>query len=1695
MPSTDTTVKFRADISDLKREMQAAQRQVKLVNSEFKAATAGMDDWTKSEEGLAAKIKQLNGILDSQKKKLALLNQQLELTEKAYGKDSAEADRVRISINNISAAIASNEKELKGYNQQLEELPKTMEDIDDAAEKASDGFTVFKGALADLVADGIRNVISGLKDLATEAINVGMSFESSMSNVEAISGATAEQMQQLTDKAMELSESSKFTATEIGDGFSYMAMAGWKTEEMLDGIEGIMNLAAASGTDLATASDIVTDALTAMGYSAQDSGRLADVMAAASSNANTNVELMGATFKYVAPIIGTLGYNMEDAAVAIGLMANAGIKGEKAGTALRSTLNRLSAPPKECAEEMERLGISLTDSEGNMKDLNTVITEMRIKFADLSETEATAAAKHIAGQEAMSGLLAIMNASNEDFQKLTVAINDSSGAAATMAETMQDNVGGKLTLLQSKIQGIMIRLFKKASDSMKDGIDTVGEALDKVNWDKVGDQIGKFATKAADLFSYIIRNSSTIIGVLKTIGSIFATVFVANKVVSTAKAVTTLVNAFKSAQSATQLFSTACEVLGISMSAIPVMALIAALGAVYTIMKQSEAAAEDYAQSTYGLTEKQQELVDAIDASAEAVKRSNEAFADEGSNLDYAYGKLGDLKDQYNALIDENGNVKEGSEELAETLLGQLAEGLGITIENVKENIDANGQLSASIDELIQKKKDEAKLSAFEDDYREALKNEVQYFQKLKGAKEEQKAAQENLNKAQADYNQAMEDLSKMDAWGALAVSATELPKYTKGLEEAQQTYDDVTQSVKTASETWGSARSTIEHYQEALTASTEGNADKMNSALLKMQGGITDSTVASKDQLQEQYLNTKSQLSDIQELYDQGIATDEMVNSYKRITEEAGAELDEWVAKNEEAGKEGVEGFVSSASDQLGNAYDVAEQLGSGSSLSLINGLGDWGQIATDKTGDYLGIIEGKKSEANKTGEDFGEETAKGAKSKVPDFVEAAQLSTEGYTGEIEGSENIFKKTGNFMTEKTAAGAEEKKTEMEAPAEHSVTTFTDVINNNASQANEAGGNLAAEAAAGAGSNTSDFETSGTNAAQGFINAIIAKAKEAWNAGLTLAKNAIGGVKKGQQEGSPSKLTYKSGQMFTLGYINGIVSMEQQLANATKSLVSVALQELLKLNNFDFSNVSENASSVISSGISEKMDYMLSRMKYENEQKIKDFDNTIEELQNASDAKAESLQKASEKKQTKLQKESEKTQKALQKASDQAVASIKKASAAKQEAIQNQIDHLEKEKQNDETKKKIKELKEALKNEKSLMSTRVKAQQDQVKKSIKAEQDALKKQIKAEEEASKKAIEASKETYEEQIKEQEKMRDAYEQASESMISEFSKAMSAYQTAAQKLIDDTMNAITDKYQSKYDALMDKQDNLIEKLKSAGDLFSLSGANVMTINDINAQTAAIKQYADKLSKIKQRVSGDLFDQIASYDMKEGEAFIDRLLAMSEKELQAYSDAYDEKMRVSESLSENIYKKDFDKVASDYEKAVKEAFADLPAELEQLGYDTMAGFLSGLTTNTDYMEDAVKTFVSGMVDTFKKQLGIASPSKVTMKIGELVGEGFADGILDMVKTVKAAAKEVTDAVTTSLDMDGSLSQAKSAIYSSEQAAGIGRSSGNFSGDNTQIINFNQYNNSPKALDRLAIYRQTNNMLFSAKVGLSNV
>lgn len=323
------------------------------------------------------------------------------------------------------------------------------------------------GALASVGSAAMGALTGSVSGFASSVIDLGKNFSASMSEVGAISGATGSDLAALEAKAREMGATTKFSATDAADGLKYMAMAGWNTEQMIAGLPPILNLAAASGEDLGTTSDIVTDALTAFGLKAQDAERFTDVLAKTSSNANTNVSMMGETFKYVAPVAGAMGYSVEDTSVAIGLMANSGIKASSAGTALRSMLTNLAKPTDQVQTAMDQLGISLTNSDGSMKSFATLTDDLRGAFSGLTEEQKSQYAATLAGKQGMSGLLAVVNASDDDINKLRDSIENCDGAAAEMAATMNDNLAGDMANLNSAWEEVKLKFFDAAEPLMR----------------------------------------------------------------------------------------------------------------------------------------------------------------------------------------------------------------------------------------------------------------------------------------------------------------------------------------------------------------------------------------------------------------------------------------------------------------------------------------------------------------------------------------------------------------------------------------------------------------------------------------------------------------------------------------------------------------------------------------------------------------------------------------------------------------------------------------------------------------------------------------------------------------------------------------------------------------------------------------------------------------------------------------------------------------------------------------------------------------------------------------------------------------------------------------------------------------------------------------------------------------------------
>ncbi len=490
--------------SAFNQSISKIQNNLRVLGSEMEKTTTEFAGNSRSVEALTAKNKILNKQIEEQKKIFSTIANELEKqkdklkeygqalqkaqesgdpreiakAEKAYQDQERAVSRLTVAFNEASTSITRLEQDFESNNQAIQDSSRSLgkfRDIAQEVEKQTSNIGEKISKMGDLIATSMAATIkaiaavgTALAGAATAAIKVGSDFENGMSKVAAISGATKEDLIELTEKAKEMGAKTKFSATESAAAFEYMAMAGWKTQDMLNGIEGIMNLAAASGEELASVSDIVTDALTAFGLQAKDSAHFADVLAKASSSSNTNVGLMGETFQYVAPVAGAMKYSIEDTALAIGLMANAGIKGSQSGTALRAVITRLVKPPKMAAEALEELGFTALKADGTVKPLRETLVELREKFSTLTDAEKANTAARLAGTEAMSGLLSIVNASEQDFQKLAASIDDSTGAALNMAEVMQDNLQGQITILGSALEGLGIEFYEKVQVPMKE---------------------------------------------------------------------------------------------------------------------------------------------------------------------------------------------------------------------------------------------------------------------------------------------------------------------------------------------------------------------------------------------------------------------------------------------------------------------------------------------------------------------------------------------------------------------------------------------------------------------------------------------------------------------------------------------------------------------------------------------------------------------------------------------------------------------------------------------------------------------------------------------------------------------------------------------------------------------------------------------------------------------------------------------------------------------------------------------------------------------------------------------------------------------------------------------------------------------------------------------------------------------------
>lgn len=687
---------------------------------------------------------------------------------------------------------------------------------------------------------------------AKKTIDVGKSFEAGMSEVQAISGASGKDLEKLSAKAKQMGATTKFSATESATALKYMAMAGWKTNQMVSGLSGVMNLAAASGEDLGTVSDIVTDSMTAFGLKAKDSGHFADVLAKASSSSNTNVAMMGETFKYVAPLAGSMKYSIEDTATAIGLMANAGIKGSQAGTELRSILTRLVKPPTDAAAALSALGISTTKADGSMKPMRQTMAELREKFSGLTDSQKSQYAAAIAGQEAMSGLLAIVNASDSDFNKLQKAIDNSSGAAKKQADVMNNNLQGALYDLGSAAEAVGIGIYEDiktpltkavgvgtkqlrilSSKLKKGGIKEIvpKEAINTVeNLGKVAKAVGGGGLKVLGAAAKLVGNNmevalpvaTSLLTVFKgykavtTVVTAFRTVSAATEGASTGVQILgTAIQLFTgktiSATTATAAFKTVCTALGgpVGIGVVAVGALAAGVAAYALTQKKAVTEADRYYSSCTKLKKKQEEMAASIKSLHKENQKNVDSTRANGVHADQLYQRLTKLMNVEHKSAGTKAQIVSVVKQLNELLPG-------LNLEYDKEADKLNKSTSA-IKKNIAALKEQAMAKAYQKGMESAAS-------KVAKADIENEKAIKKKTEATNKYNAAVEKMNQVTAkvnQGKITTSSDEYKKASNDLTKYYDAMMTANKAVEQSGKNLNAAQKELTTYTDKYTAQT----------------------------------------------------------------------------------------------------------------------------------------------------------------------------------------------------------------------------------------------------------------------------------------------------------------------------------------------------------------------------------------------------------------------------------------------------------------------------------------------------------------------------------------------------------------------------------------------------------------------------------------------------------------------------------------------------------------------------------------------------------------------------------------------------------------------------------------------------------------------------------------------------------
>lgn len=1607
--SADGHIEIEVELNSEKAEKELDNLSKSLEKDTAQAAKKAESSVKQSVKQIEASAKQVSKQTENSAKQAG---QEVKNTASSASKQVIDsAKKAEEEVKKSSKRVTEEEKKQYKEREKTRESSKPESDpskpYKESSEKATQYWTGAGSKIKSIVSTITVATGAGAVAAGTAAINAGKSFEAGMSEVKAISGASAREFEALTDKAKEMGATTKFSATQASEGLKYMAMAGWNSQQMIDGLPGVMNLAAASGEDLGTVSDIVTDALTAMGLKASDSAHFADVLATAASSSNTNVAMMGETFKYAAPVAGALGYNIEDLAQAIGLMGNAGIKSSQAGTSLRSILTRLAKPPKDCANAMEDYGISIKNSDGSMKSLMEVMENMRDSLQGLPKDEQSAAAAALGGQEAMSGLLAIVNASESDFDNLSKAIDNASGAAQDQADIMNDNLQGALYELGSAAESAGIELYDNIKDpaekavraaateirslstTIKDnGIEAIipEETITTVkNLGTTAKAVGagglkvlggaaQFAGENIQTVLPIAASLLTVIKgytVVKTISTAFAETQVAMAGASTGMTILgTVVKLFTgealAATTATGLLSGAIGVLAnpIALAVVAGGALTAGMVAYTLTQKKSTTEADKFAQSCRKLKKEQDEVASSIRSMHKENAKNVNDVKTQGVQADNLLSKL---KSQISVQEKDAGTKQQIKSTVQQ--LNDILPDLNLQYDEQKDKLN---QSTAAIKRNIQALKEQEMAKAYQSGMESAAEKVAEAEVANQNATEKYTEALEKKNAAQEKFDKLEKEKGLGSGNKELAKAAEDLIEYEKSLETAGKALDKSEKNLNAANKE-------LTTYSDKFTTQTNYSDFLSNLDKLAKDAGIKAKKIPETVLENIKVGNYKAPTT--------GEGLKRLINLDGLIqqTQEAGIEIPQYLLQGISDGSINFQSAInqmntlldfSSAAEKAGiSGKEIPEEL----AQSIMQG-----KISVDEAINQL--LSGSGMASTTPAETLTKEKAAKIKKNVEDIGNGKikGVNTSAYTSSLNTASQKAKSTAkdtNKSKKEIEKNSKLKATNNSAAAKSTYKSVTDEGKKAVSTAKKTGKELGKSGATSVASTTSQWKSAGSKNAKSYISGIASQKGAAQKAGKTLSTSAKTGASSGKAG------FVSAGRNMAAGIASGIHSGTPFVTAAARSAVRAAVtaakaaakikspSRVMKNEVGKYlplgmaAGIKDNTDSVVNASramcasaltaSADELDIHSPSRKFKNiigknipkgiakgvRESKSELVGEMESVVNEALSAAQNASKSG--------KYSEIGSNLLSGLSTSLSTSKSRSSETIQEIIDQQQESLSNANQKKE---------EKLQDKIDKLGS---------KKANKKRKAALKKRLKQMKAADK--------------KQESKLKTAGEKAAAAYNDAFEKES----TRITKIAEKSIQELSETYQTKYNDIKNKMDTLTEKQQSWGNVY-----------DLKQNIADIKRYQADLKALENKIPESMMDKILGMNVDEATAYMDWFRGMTAAEQKAYLNDWNTMYSSSEIFSKNFFSDDFAKIQKEYESELKKATDDLYVEMNRIGTNIAKGLTAGMNSESRNLSKAMKKICNNLINTAKKELKIKSPSRVFKQIGVYNIQGAEKG-----------------------------------------------------------------------------------------------